>query len=106
MICILFLILGVNQNKNFQELFNLFDKFKKFKRGAESSSLSIVSNYKYYSTKNPNGTNMFEKYSNSVVNVDPILKEVPIYKLIQTEIKMKYAKIMNDFYEHKKKCSF
>ena len=102
MICILFLILGVNQNKNFQELFNLFDKFKKFKRGAESSSLSIVSNYKYYSTKNPNGTNMFEKYSNSVANVDPILKEVPIYKLIQTEIKMKYAKIMNDFYEYKK----
>ena len=29
MICILFLILGINPNKNFQELFNLFDKFKR-----------------------------------------------------------------------------
>ena len=102
MICIIFLVLGINQNNNFQELFNLFDKFKRFKRGAESSSLSLVSNYKYYSTQNPNGTNMFQKYSESVKDVDIILEQVPIYKLIQTEIKMKYSKIMNDFYEYKK----
>ena len=102
MICILFLILGINQNKNFQELFNLFDKFKRFKRGAESSSLSLISNYKYYSSSNPNGTNMYQKYSEEVEAVDPIFKEVPIYKLIQKEIQMKYGKIMNDFYEYKK----
>ena len=102
MICFLFLILGINQNNNFQELFNLFDKFKRFKRGAESSSLSLVSNYKYYSSENPNGTNMFQIYSEKVENIDPILKAVPIYLLLQTEIKMKYSKIMNDFYEYKK----
>ena len=102
MICFLFLILGIRQNNNFQELFNLFDKFKRFKRGAESSSLSLVSNYKYYSTENPNGTNMFQKYSERVENIDPILKEVPVYLLLQKEIEMKYSKIMNDFYEYKK----
>jgi hypothetical protein len=102
MICILFLILGINQNKNFQELFNLFDKFKRFKRGAESSSLSLISNYKYYSSSNPNGTNMYQKYSEEVEAVDPIFKEVPIYKLIQKEIQMKYGKIINDYYEYKK----
>ena len=102
MICILFLILGINQNKNFQELFNLFDKFKRFKRGAESSSLSLISNYKYYSALHPEGTNMYQKYSEEVEIIDPIFKEVPVYKLIQTEIRMKYGKIMNDFYEYKK----
>ena len=102
MICILFLILGINQNENFQELFNLFDKFKRFKRGAESSSLSLVSNYKYYSKENPEGTNMYQNYSKNVENIDTIFKDVPIYKLIQTEIRMKYSKIMNDFYEYKK----
>ena len=102
MICIIFLILGINQNKNFQELFNLFDKFKKFKRGAESSSLSLISNYKYYSSEYKEGTNMYQKYSNEVQDIDPIFIDVPIYKLIQTEIRMKYSKIMNDFYEYKK----
>ena len=101
MICIIFLILGINQNKNFQELFNLFDKFKKFKRGAESSSLSLISNYKYYNRENPNGTNMFGEYSRAIQEVDPLFIDVPIHRLIQTEIKMKYAKIMNDFYEYK-----
>ena len=43
---------------------------------------SCTSDGVYYNRENPNGTNMFEKYSNSVANVDPILKEVPIYKLI------------------------
>ena len=102
MICFLFLILGIRQNNNFQELFNLFDKFKRFKRGAESSSLSLVSNYNYYSTVNPNGINMFQKYSESVEDIDPMLKEVPVYLLLQKEIEMKYSKIMNDFYEYKK----
>ena len=102
MICFIFLILGIRQNNNFQELFNLFDKFKRFKRGAESSSLSLVSNYKYYSSDNHLGTNMFQRYTESVENIDEIFKSVPIYKLIQTEIRMKYDKIMNDFYDYKK----
>jgi K+/H+ antiporter YhaU regulatory subunit KhtT len=45
---------------------------------------------------------MYQKYSEEVEIIDPIFKEVPIYKLIQTEIRMKYGKIMNDFYEYKK----
>ena len=48
-VSIVFLYLEVNENNKFKELFQLFQTFKIFKRGIESSPLSLLSNYCYYS---------------------------------------------------------
>ena len=48
-VSIIFLYLEVNENNKFKELFQLFQTFKIFKQGIESSPLSLLSNYCYYS---------------------------------------------------------
>ena len=100
LITILFLILETKQNNNFQSLFNLFETFKRFKRGAESSPLSLLSNYRYYD--HGNGTNVYILYSNEISNYSELFKELPVYKLILTEIKAKYDDVMLAFDDYKK----
>ena len=56
-VSIVFLYLEVNENNKFKELFQLFQTFKIFKRGIESSPLSLLSNYCYYSKTLENSTN-------------------------------------------------
>jgi len=102
MITILFLVLETRQNNNFMSLFNLFETFKLFKRGVESSPLSLLSNYKYYNADDEKGTNVYEIYSNETVEYSDVFIELPIYLLIQAEIKSKYGKIMLAFDDYKK----
>ena len=102
MITILFLVLETKQNNNFMSLFNLFEIFKRFKRGVESSPLSLLSNYKYYDKENTNGTNVYELYSKEISEYDHAFIQLPIYLLIQAEIKSKYGKIMLAFDDYKK----
>ena len=59
-VSIIFLYLEVNENNKFKELFQLFQTFKIFKRGIESSPLSLLSNYCYYSKTLDNSTNCTE----------------------------------------------
>ena len=102
MITILFLVLETKQNNNFMSLFNLFETFKRFKRGVESSPLSLLSNYRYYDADNKNGINVYELYSNEISEYNDIFIKLPIYSLIQAEIKSKYGKIMSAFDDYKK----
>ena len=102
MITIIFLVLEIQQNNNFQSLFNLFETFKRFKRGVESSPLSLLTNYRYYDNNTINGTNVYEKYSELICDYNPIFKEEYLYKIVLTEIKVKYPKIMNAFENYKK----
>ena len=56
-VSVVFLYLEVNENNKFKELFQLFQTFKIFKRGIESSPLSLLSNYCYYSKTLETSTN-------------------------------------------------
>ena len=102
MITILYLILEISQNNNFQSLFNLFEIFKRFKRGVESSPLSLLTNYRYFDLDNENGTNVYEIFSEKISINEPIFKECLLYEVILTEIKVKYGKIMEAFDNYKK----
>ena len=102
MITFIFLILEIQQNNDFQSLFNLFETFKRFKSGVESSPLSLLTNYRYYDNNTINGINVFEKYSELICDYDPIFKEKYLYEIILAEIKNKYPRIMNSFENYKK----
>ena len=56
-VSIVFLYLEIIENNKFKELFQLFQTFKIFKQGIESSPLSLLSNYCYYSGSAFNGSN-------------------------------------------------
>ena len=66
-VSIVFLYLEVNENNKFKELFQLFQTFKIFKRGIESSPLSLLSNYCYYS-KTLENTNCIDETVCDVYN--------------------------------------
>ena len=121
-VSIVFLFLEVNENNKFKELFQLFQTFKIFKRGIESSPLSLLSNYCYYSkTLEKNDTsentlddgnteeqpclNFYKQYSENLTKkYTDFLKfnNVYLYQLIQEEIKYKYDDIITTFNDYQK----
>ena len=102
LIAIIFLILEIRQNNNFQSLFTLFETFKRFKRGVESSPLSLLTNYRYFDNNNINGSNIYEIYSELITNYNPIFKEFKLNEIVLKEISGKYGKIMAAFDNYKK----
>jgi hypothetical protein len=102
LIAIIFLILEIRQNNNFQSLFTLFETFKRFKRGVESSPLSLLTNYRYFDNNNTNGSNIYEIYSELITNYNPIFKEFKLNEIVLKEISGKYGKIMAAFDNYKK----
>ena len=116
-VSVIFLFLEVNENNKFKQLFQLFQTFKIFKRGIESSPLSLLSNYCYYSktldnnntnNENSNGNpclNFYQEYSNNITKKYTsytLFNQTPIYKLIQEEIKDKYNDIITTFNNYQK----
>ena len=121
-VSVVFLFLEVNENNKFKELFQLFQTFKIFKRGIESSPLSLLSNYCYYSkTLEKNETtddtlddsntdeqpclNFYKQYSENLTKkYTNFLKfnNVYLYQLIQEEIKYKYDDIITTFNDYQK----
>ena len=122
-VSIVFLYLEVNENNKFKELFQLFQTFKIFKRGIESSPLSLLSNYCYYSkTLEKNETNddkdnnvntdneqpclnFYKQYSENLTKkYTDFLKfnNTFLYRLIQEEIKYKYDDIITTFNDYQK----
>ena len=119
-VSIVFLYLEVNENNKFKELFQLFQTFKIFKRGIESSPLSLLSNYCYYSKtleKNETGEdseendgeqpclNFYKQYSENLTKkYTDFLKfnNTYLYQLIQEEIKYKYDDIITTFNDYQK----
>ena len=102
LIAIIFLILEIRQNNNFQSLFTLFETFKRFKRGVESSPLNLLTNYRYFDNNNINGSNIYEIYSELITNYNPIFKEFKLNEIVLKEISGKYGKIMAAFDNYKK----
>ena len=119
-VSIVFLYLEVNENNKFKELFQLFQTFKIFKRGIESSPLSLLSNYCYYSKaleKNETSEdseendgeqpclNFYKQYSENLTKkYTDFLKfnNTYLYQLIQEEIKYKYDDIITTFNDYQK----
>ena len=119
-VSIVFLYLEVNENNKFKELFQLFQTFKIFKRGIESSPLSLLSNYCYYSKaleKNETSEdseendgeqpclNFYKQYSENLTKkYTDFLKfeNAYLYQLIQEEIKYKYDDIITTFNDYQK----
>ena len=118
-VSIIFLYMEVNENNKFKQLFQLFQTFKIFKRGIESSPLSLLSNYCYYSsllnTTDENGNqclNFYKEYSENITkNLEKnnqtdesyeLFKSHPLFKLIQEEIKYKYNYIITTFNDYQK----
>ena len=121
-VSIVFLFLEVNENNKFKELFQLFQTFKIFKRGIESSPLSLLSNYCYYSKtleKNESSDNtlddsntdeqpclnFYKQYSENLTKKYTDFLEfnnVYLYQLIQEEIKYKYDDIITTFNDYQK----
>ena len=86
--------------------------FKIFKRGIESSPLSLLSNYCYY-TSNKNISddignqclNFYKEYSENITKKYPsftLFVNHSIYQLIQEEIKYKYNDIITTFNDYQK----
>ena len=121
-VSIVFLFLEVNENNKFKELFQLFQTFKIFKRGIESSPLSLLSNYCYYSktletneslentlddynTDEQPCLNFYKQYSENLTKkyTDFLkFKNIYLYQLIQEEIKYKYDDIITTFNDYQK----
>ena len=112
-VSIVFLFMEVSENNKFKQLFQLFQTFKIFKRGIESSPLSLLSNYCYFSKTDlkvefGNGfkcMNFYMEYSQNISDKYPdsiLFKDKPIYKLIQEEIKDKYNDIITTFNDYQK----
>ena len=112
-VSVVFLFLEVSENNKFKQLFQLFQTFKIFKRGIESSPLSLLSNYCYYTKLNisknfSNGQdcmNFYQEYSKNISDkYGPtyLFSQFPIYKLIQEEIKDKYNDIIRTFNDYQK----
>ena len=112
-VSIVFLFLEVSENNKFKQLFQLFQTFKIFKRGIESSPLSLLSNYCYYSKLDINANfsngyhcmNFYMEYSKNISDKyegEYLFSKIPIYKLIQEEIKDKYNDIIKTFNDYQK----
>ena len=112
-VSIVFLFLEVSENNKFKQLFQLFQTFKIFKRGIESSPLSLLSNYCYYTKLNINSNysngqqciNFYKEYSQNISDKydgSYLFSKIPIYKLIQEEIKDKYNDIITTFNDYQK----
>ena len=112
-VSIVFLFMEVSENNKFKQLFQLFQTFKIFKRGIESSPLSLLSNYCYYSKTDikasfSNGfhcMNFYMEYSQNIsdkYNGEYLFSKYPIYKIIQEEIKDKYDEIVTTFNDYQK----
>ncbi len=119
LVSVIFLYMEVNENNKFKQLFQLFQTFKIFKRGIESSPLSLLSNYCYFSSK----TNTTDEYGNQCLNfykeysenitktleknnqIDEsyyLFRDHPLFTLIQEEIKYKYNYIITTFNDYQK----
>jgi len=118
-VSIIFLYMEVNENNKFKQLFQLFQTFKIFKRGIESSPLSLLSNYCYFSsllnTTDENGNqclNFYKEYSENITkNLEKnnqtdesyeLFKNHLLFTLIQEEIKYKYNDIITTFNDYQK----
>ena len=119
LVSVIFLYMEVNENNKFKQLFQLFQTFKIFKRGIESSPLSLLSNYCYFTSKT-NATdeygnhciNFYKEYSENITkNLEKnnqtdssyyLFKDHPLFKLIQEEIKYKYNYIITTFNDYQK----
>ena len=113
-VSVVFLFLEVSENNKFKQLFQLFQTFKIFKRGIESSPLSLLSNYCYFTkieninTNYSNGKHCMNFYMEYSANISKkyedykLFAEFPIYKLIQEEIKDKYNDIITTFNDYQK----
>ena len=119
LVSVIFLYMEVNENNKFKQLFQLFQTFKIFKRGIESSPLSLLSNYCYFSSKsnitNGNGSqclNFYKEYSENITKtlkknnqIDQsyeLFENHPLYTLIKEEIKYKYNDIITTFNDYQK----
>ena len=112
-VSIIFLYLEVNENNKFKELFQLFQTFKIFKRGIESSPLSLLSNYCFYSESLANAAtsksgnicvNFYMEYSDDLKSNNAGFNKfnVSLYELIRDEIKYKYNDIIITFNDYQK----
>ena len=111
-VSVIFLYMEVNENNKFKQLFQLFQTFKIFKRGIESSPLSLLSNYCYFtsnrSIKDGYGNqclNFYKEYSENITKKYPsytLFVNHSIYQLIQEEIKYKYNDIITTFNDYQK----
>ena len=111
-VSVIFLYLEVTENNKFKQLFQLFQTFKIFKQGIESSPLSLLSNYCYYSgsvynSSNSTGIclNFYSEYSDNIsIKYPDFTKfgDLTISKLIQKEIAKKYDFIIATFNDYQK----
>ena len=116
-VSVIFLYLEVTENNKFKQLFQLFQTFKIFKQGIESSPLSLLSNYCYYSgsaitSTNTTGSNttgiclnFYTEYSSNLTTKYPDFNnfgDLTLNRLIQKEISKKYDFIIATFNDYQK----
>ena len=97
---IVFLVLELNKNHTFQDLFQLHQSFKFFKRGIECSPLNILSNLCYYNAETNNCSSYYKEYSEDIINRYPFMREQPpINTVIDHEISTRFQSIIQRFNE-------
>ena len=115
-VSVIFLYLEVTENNKFKQLFQLFQTFKIFKQGIESSPLSLLSNYCYYSGSAITSTNttsnstdiclnFYTEYSSNLTKKYPDFNnfgDLTLNRLIQKEISKKYDFIIATFNDYQK----
>ena len=112
-VSIVFLYLEITENNKFKQLFQLFQTFKIFKQGIESSPLSLLSNYCYYSGSVFNTTsnsseiclNFYSEYASNLSKKYPEFNNfgnLTLNKLIEKEIEKKYDFIIATFNDYQK----
>ena len=75
---LIFLIIILKQNNLFKKIFDLFQLFRRMQRSIESISLSLFSNFCYYSGGNNFCVNYYKKYSYNLTHLIDSFQTVPL----------------------------
>ena len=100
---LIFLIVVLKENNFFKQIFDLFHSFRQMQRNLESISLSLFSNFCYYSGGNNNCVNYYEIYSYNLTNQFISFKNIPlIYNVILNELTLRFEITNSIFFNFEK----
>ena len=103
---LIFLIIVLHQNNLFKKIFDLFQLFRQMQRSIESISLSLFSNFCYYSGGNESCVNYYQKYSHNLTNLIESFQTVPLINdIIVNELNMRFE-IVNTIFNNFEKDVF
>ncbi len=98
---LIFLVIILRQKNLFKKVFDLFQLFRQMQRSLEAISLSLFSNFCYYSGGNNSCVNYYKKYSYNLTHIYYSFQKVPLINdIIINDLNKRFEianTVFNDF---------